>query len=84
MSDNQEISANDDEMTCLVRTKPCWICGQHSTVVVPILAWNDFSLRDKPLDTAWPAGSHEDKQLIITGVHAKCWDEEFPDNGPKD
>lgn len=70
--------------TTKVRTKPCWICGQHSYIFVPYTAWKMFDHLGVPLDIAWPDGSAEDKGLILTGVHPKCWDAEFPDDVPKE
>lgn len=82
MSDH-DITSEDKE-TFKIRTKPCWICGQHSYVTVPTDAWRRFDLYNVHLEDAWPSGSAEDKQLIRTGVHPKCWDEEFPDDSPKE
>lgn len=82
--DRQALWSNDEVDTTNVRTKPCWICGQFSYVTVPTDAWKNHDLYDVPLDTAWPDGPAADKLLMLTGVHPKCWDEEFPDDVPKE
>lgn len=61
-----------------VTTKPCWICGQSSEVLMPHDSWIKWECKELHIDLAWPEGSAEDKQLIRTGIHPKCWDEEFP------
>ena len=85
MSGDRQAISNDTELdTVKIRTKPCWICGQHSYLIVPTEAWKNHDLYDVPLDTAWPGGSAADKLLYHTGVHPTCWDDEFPDDVPKE
>ena len=69
---------NSNEETFTIRTKPCWICGQYSYMRIPWTSWLLFDVNDKPIELAWPEGSAEDKQLLRTGIHPKCWSEEFP------
>lgn len=76
-SDTSAVQLIDDK-TCRVRTKPCWICGQYSYLMIPVEAWRSFEIDDVPLDIAWPQGTRTDKVMITTGVHSKCWDEEYP------
>lgn len=64
--------------TVMICTKPCWICGQYSFLTVPREAWQKVEQNGEALDNAWPDGPAADKLLILTGVHPKCWDEEFP------
>lgn len=73
-----------DETNTKVRTKPCWICGQHSYIAMRSDAWKMHDLHNVPLDIAWPEGSADDKLLILTGIHPSCWDEEFPDDQQKE
>lgn len=70
--------------TVLVRTKPCWICGQYSSVAMSTAAYDDWAVRDVHIEAAWPEGTAEDKQLLRTGIHTKCWDQEFPTNQPEE
>lgn len=79
MSDRYVSVTEDADGDLRIKTKPCWICGQHSYVTVPYNVWRLFDLHDIHLDTAWPDGPAETKQLIRTGVHEACWDAEFPD-----
>jgi hypothetical protein len=81
---SEEYAFQLDDDNVEVRTKPCWICGQVSLVRMPEVAWGNYYGRDIHLDTAWPEGSVADRTLIATGVHTKCWDEEFPDNDNKE
>ena len=82
--DSDIISEDEETDTFMIRTKPCWICGQHSYLHVPTRAWVKFELYDVPISLAWPEGSAEDRQLLRTGIHPKCWDEEFPTNPEKE
>lgn len=76
----EEYAIQFDDSTVEVRTKPCWICGQTSLVKVPEDAWSNYYIHDVHLDIAWPQGSAADRLLIATGVHPKCWEEEFPED----
>lgn len=77
-SDNEVMGENSREDTIRVRTKPCWICGQYTFIDVPSAAWFAYDIHNIHIENAWPQGSAEDKQLLRTGVHEKCWDQEFP------
>lgn len=78
-ADNIVISENDQLNTVTVRTKPCWICGQYTYLDIPEQAWWLYDIHDFHIENAWPEGSVEDKQLLRTGIHPKCWDQEFPE-----
>lgn len=69
----------NDLTTVTVRTKPCWICGQYSYITMPHLAAQSWEIKEIHIEQAWPEGSSEDKQLLRTGVHPACWDQEFPE-----
>lgn len=80
MSGDRYVAEDNTNDITKIRTKPCWICGQYSYIEVPCEAWRLFDLYDVPLDVAWPQGSAEDKQRILTGIHPKCWTAEYPDD----
>lgn len=80
MSGDRDVINEPEPDTTTIRTKPCWICGQHSYITIPQDAWKNHDLYDVPLDVAWPDGPEADKRLMLTGIHLKCWDEEFPDD----
>jgi hypothetical protein len=79
--DSDIIGTEDDMVT--VRTKPCWICGQYSFVTMPYIVAAVWDHQDIHIEDAWPQGPAADKQLLLTGVHPKCWEQEFPDQ-PKE
>lgn len=64
--------------TITIETKPCPTCGGTSTVVMPAEAWAKWQ-RGVFLQTAWPEGSADDRELLLTGWHGDCWDAEFAD-----
>lgn len=76
--DTDAIDSDYDTDTVTVRTKPCWICGQYSRVIMPAVVFGKWEGQDVHIDKAWPDGSAADRQLLRTGIHPKCWDEEFP------
>lgn len=75
--DTIAIRSHSGEYT--VRTKPCWICGQHSLIDMPAIAFSRMENMDIHPSIAWPQGTHEQHMLLINGIHQKCWDKEFPD-----
>ena len=81
---NDIICEDDNGTTVTIRTKPCWICGQHSYLHIPYDNWIQYDVHDVAIDVAWPRGSADDRLILRTGVHPKCWDEEFPDNFTKE
>lgn len=76
---NEIMGENEREDTINIRTKPCWICGQYSYLDIPWDAWCLHDVHNIHIEIAWPQGSAEDKQLLRTGIHPKCWDHEFPE-----
>ena len=63
--------------TIIVRTKSCTVCGEYEV----------WSL-DRELVTRWQGGENiqdvfpdmtvGDRELLISGTHATCWDKLFP------
>lgn len=84
MSGDRDVTENLPDNITKIRTKPCWICGQHSYLEVPYESWVKFDLLMVPLDIAWPEGSAADKQLILTGIHPRCWTAEYPEDAGGD
>ena len=70
----------DDDCMVTVATKPCWICGQPSEIDMPYTVWVDWNLKDIHIEKAWPEGSATDKQLLRSGIHPTCWNEEYPED----
>jgi hypothetical protein len=56
-----------------VETKPCPGCGERGAIEMPewaYLQWQSGAL----LQEAWPEGSPEEREQLITGAHPACWD----------
>ncbi len=59
-----------------VQTPPCPRCGKPSTLTVDDEAfetWRSGTL----IQNAFPDMSADDRELLITGYHGKCWDLDF-------
>lgn len=51
----------------------CPICGkEHSTAIVKSQDWWDFN-HGKHVQDAFPYLSVDDRELLITGIDAGCW-----------
>jgi len=62
--------------TTTVITSPCIRCGERSELEVDLASytkWKDNVL----IQTAFPAMSISDRELLITGTHDECWEEMF-------
>lgn len=78
MSRKTLVTRSDGCGTLIIRTKPCWICGQHSEIQMPSQAYYRMRGMDIHPSVAWPQGTHEQHVLLMSGTHSKCWDQEFP------
>lgn len=78
MNDDLVAIASDGNSMFVIRTKPCWICGQYSRITMPARAYNLMEGSDVHPAVAWPQGTREQHVLLISGTHQKCWDQEFP------
>lgn len=59
--------------TTTVMTKPCIICQQRSEITLPIealLRWESGEY----IQVAWPDGTPDERELLLTGTHPNCWD----------
>jgi len=60
----------------LVRTRPCIMCGQPGSILVPadgFDAWQAGTFAQ----IAFPTLSADERELLITGTHPACWGEMF-------
>lgn len=67
-------------------TKTCPLCGKLSEVTVltaDFVAWKNAGDNDpkRHAQVAFPEMLPEDREILISGTHASCWDEMFPDEG---
>jgi hypothetical protein len=78
-----DVTGSDSAGRVAVRTKMCWICGQYSYIRLPHKVYVAWEIHDVHIDDAWPDGPVEERRLLLTGVHGKCWDAEFGDEENK-
>ncbi len=63
-------------MLITYQTKPCRYCHHTSRVQLDedkFQAWQ----KGEYVQNVWPEKSPDDRELLITGTHPKCWDEMF-------
>ncbi len=57
-------------------TKPCIECGSTSVVTLDdtkVARWEG----GEHVQNVWPEKSPSERELLITGIHGKCWDRMF-------
>lgn len=55
-------------------------CGKDGTLEVPpevLERWDNG--KGLFIQEAWPEGSADEREQLMTGIHGKCFDEAFPD-----
>lgn len=62
----------DHGATVVLGTVPCMICGESDTVPVPRAGWVAW-LSGVLVQHAFPELSTDDRELLITGIHGRCW-----------
>jgi len=63
--------------TIEVETPRCFHCGKTGTVTVVAEAYASWKAKRGPIQQFMPE-MHEDlREQLISGTHAKCWDEMF-------
>lgn len=68
-----------DEKTVTVTTPQCFRCGKTGTLEVPqrvLDAWQNG--KGDFIQVAWPDGTPDQREQLMTGIHGKCYDEMFP------
>lgn len=58
---------------------PCPFCKVQSTVVMPTEAYVAF-LRGSHTQDCWPEGTPDEREMLVTGTHGKCWDVIFDED----
>ena len=64
--------------TTVVKTKICRICDEYELWVldsVDVQRWQNGEL----IQDVFPKMSIDDREILITGTHAACWDKLFPE-----
>ena len=65
--------------TLTVTCQPCMCCGQAATVIVVRSEYEAFR-RGELIQRAMPSLPEDERELLITGTHSKCWDQMFEDD----
>ena len=63
--------------TVEVNTRKCILCGKSSKVVMPENAYSAWK-SGYFIQYAWPTGSDDERELLITGTHGECWNRMLP------
>ena len=64
--------------TILVKTKPCLACKEYEVWSLDrdaVMRWQGGEL----IQNCFPDMSPSDRELLISGTHAACWDKLFPE-----
>lgn len=62
-----------------VQTPNCQVCFRTSQIRMPQDAYMRW-VSGAMLQRAWPDGSPEEREMLITGLHPDCWDELVSDS----
>jgi len=54
-------------------TKPCFHCGKTTTMKVDRIGMERF-MRGYSIQQAFPDYDASKRELILTGIHQKCWE----------
>ena len=57
----------------------CFVCGIRSTIDVP-LQGHQLRMAGALVQTAFPGMPHQDREMLISGIHPECWLSEFGDD----
>lgn len=58
----------------------CPVCGISTILTIPYDKYEVLMKRDRPfIQDIFPDWSNDKRELLITGTHASCWDELFPE-----
>lgn len=61
-----------------VQTYPCQVCGDTTIIDIPEEGFNKWR-NGAFIQDAFPTLSPDERELLISGTHPKCWDELFLD-----
>lgn len=62
----------------LFHTRPCIACGSETEMLLnadKFAAWQSGMF----VQDVWPEMTPDERELLLTGIHANCWDEMFRD-----
>ncbi len=58
--------------------RACPFCGKPTKVLMPLEAYRAWQA-GAYVQVAWPQGTADEREVLISGTCAKCWDEMIPD-----
>lgn len=65
-----------------VKTPYCMVCGLRNIITVTATAWARYA-SGTLIQDAFPEMSYDDREMLISGTHPKCWevlhDEDYDD-----
>ncbi|MAG73901.1 hypothetical protein CL620_06305 [archaeon] len=62
--------------TMVIETRECFHCHKFDRLEVPIYGYQRWKSGEL-IQNAFPNLSASDRELLISGIHSKCWDEAF-------
>ncbi len=65
------------DTTATVVTNPCPVCGERSTVEVPLDGYIRWQGEGALIQDAFPDFTPDEREVLITGYHPACWDDIF-------
>ena len=60
-------------------TNNCYHCGEVNEIKLDFSDYMKFYTGEYFIQEIWPNLSAENRELIQTGIHPKCWNEMFPE-----
>lgn len=72
----QKILKENSDGTCVVLTMACIGCHQSTRVTVDSKSVQTW-INGTNIERAFPDMNKDDRELLISGTHPKCWDEIF-------
>lgn len=68
-----------DENTYEVTTPKCFHCGNESVFVFNSVQYERYFLHNDFVQDIFPDWQKEEREVLISGTHADCWNLMFPD-----
>lgn len=65
--------------TVEVHTASCIGCGKRSKITIPKAGYDAWIVEGEYLQVALADLSPEQRELVLTGIHPKCWDDIAPE-----
>lgn len=59
-------------------SKSCFHCGNETFFEITYKQYEDWVLNNKYVQDVFPEMNKEDREVLISGTHPKCWEEMFP------